>query len=305
MNLPDHRWDPIFCAIPSVAEVMMIIDVNFRTDSSDSSVLYVTWWHTLDMRAFQVCINVRRARLPPSMLTTRKYCATHHIARKDAKTTSLELSGSLKYIMTLRIDFMTSELGLWCLCSKLSRMSCFVFLAFRTQHVTCSKIYNTTISCSNRLKLSRSTDRTHKSTSLDFEIIWASSWKSTRWRSAEASFRGSQTTRIFTTTRRALDAQRDTEASIQSHAYKKIQNTTHRSHIYRRVVRPLDAERRDVIRPTAKLHSYLGIFTRVAISASYESCYNRPDGTVNESRNVLSIVNANEMKVGLANCTWR
>ena len=49
--------------------------------------------------------------------------------------------------------------------------------------------------------------------------------------------------------------------------------------------------------------NFTAVFTRVAISASYESCYNRSDGTVSESRNVLFIVNANETKVGLANCT--
>ena len=31
----------------------MIIDVDFRTDSSDSSVSYVTEWHTVDMRALR------------------------------------------------------------------------------------------------------------------------------------------------------------------------------------------------------------------------------------------------------------
>jgi len=52
----------------------------------------------------------------------------------------------------------------------------------------------------------------------------------------------------------------------------------------------------------AQQPNFTALFTQVAIS--YESRYNRLDGTVNESRIALSIVNANEMKVGLANCTW-
>jgi len=49
--------------------------------------------------------------------------------------------------------------------------------------------------------------------------------------------------------------------------------------------------------------NFTAVFTQVAASASYESYYDRSNGTVNESRNVLFIVQANEMKVGLANCT--
>ena len=119
--------------------------------------------------------------------------------------------------------------------------------------------------------------------------------------SVPRSCRSSQTTRIFTATRHAVDTQRDIDASIQSRAYQEYEVLhiilVSNSALYGRCT----YGRRDVIRPIAKLHSRLHPGGNNRTLPRYESCYDRSDGTVNESRNVLFIVNANEMKVGLAN----
>jgi len=136
-------------------------------------------------------------------------------------------------------------------------MSYRTFFVFRTQHVTCSKNYNTTTSCSNTLKLGKSTEMTHEDIPLQFEIISASLWSVTCWRSAEVSFRSSPTTRIFTNTQRTLDTQRDMEAITQSHEYHEFK-MLHITHVSSSAWHGrCTYGKRDVIRPTAKLHSPL------------------------------------------------
>lgn len=248
------------------------------------------------MRAFRT----RSARLPPTMSAIRKYCATRHIARRNAKTNFTLLASALQHEFVFRYDFMMSEFGLCCLCSELCTRSFEMFFVFRTQHVTSSKNYNTTIPCSNHLKLGITTTITHENISTKVENIRASLWRSTRWRAAKVSFQSSQTTRRPPQPHIALWMHSATWK--QTHCHAHTVNTTYYVSFTCRLSRCMAIGHSEDMTSYVQQRNFTALFTQVAIS--HESCYNRSDGTVNESRNVLFIAYANEMKVGLANCTW-